>query len=52
MLSRLMAPALNNIPAIDVTNFVTSIIDGEYAIRKAIIKLKIESIHELYLGLG
>jgi hypothetical protein len=52
MLSRIMAPAVDKIAAIEVKNFIGSIVGSEYAIKTAIIQLKIELIVKYNGGCG
>lgn len=42
MLGRLMAPAIKNMAAIDLTNFICAIVWSEYAINSVIRNLKQE----------
>lgn len=40
MIGRLMAPAIDRMAAIDLTNFIIAIAFSEYAIKSAIYKIK------------
>jgi len=40
MIGRLMAPAIDRMAAIDLTNFIVAIVFSEHAIKSAIHKLK------------
>jgi hypothetical protein len=47
-----MAPAVDKIAAIEVKNFIGSIVGSEYAINTAIIQLKIELTGKFNRGCG